>query len=74
MAVIGVLREPTPPTWWQANRHKVFGVAGLLLGYVIGSHYPGATDQQPQHPRPGHNTPAPTAPGRTPEALVGSTA
>ncbi|AIS02455.1 hypothetical protein [Streptomyces glaucescens] len=45
MAVIGVLREPSPPTWWQANRHKVYGTAGLLIGYMIGSHFPGATDQ-----------------------------
>ncbi|MFB7657910.1 MULTISPECIES: hypothetical protein [unclassified Streptomyces] len=72
MAVIGVLREPTPPTWWQANRHKFWGICGLLIGYMIGSHYPG-TDQQPQHPRPGHSTPAPTAPARTPSA-PGSTA
>ncbi|MFH9821367.1 hypothetical protein [Streptomyces sp. NPDC017230] len=68
MAVIGVLREPTPPTWWQANRHKVFGVGGLAIGYMIGSHFSGVADQQPQHPRPGHSTPAQSTPG-TPTAL-----
>ncbi|MER5973294.1 hypothetical protein ABT112_26810 [Streptomyces sp. NPDC002055] len=61
MAVIGVLTEPTPPTWWQANRHKVYGVSGLLLGYLISSHAHSGPDQQP-HPRPGHTTPAPTTP------------
>ncbi|MER7496400.1 hypothetical protein ABT033_27870 [Streptomyces pharetrae] len=66
MAVIGVLREPTPPTWWQANRHTVYGTAGLLIGYMIGSHFPGATDQQPQHRHPGHSTPAPSTPGHQP--------
>ncbi|MEU6285029.1 hypothetical protein [Streptomyces sp. NPDC047028] len=62
MAVIGVLTEPTPPTWWRANRHKVYGVLGLLIGYLIGTNLHGA-DPQPQHPRPSHTTPAPTTPG-----------
>ncbi|MFB7598371.1 hypothetical protein [Streptomyces sp. NPDC056160] len=62
MAVIGVLTEPTPPTWWQANRHKVYGVSGLLLGYLAGTHLHSVPDQ-PQHPRPGHSTPAPATPG-----------
>lgn len=66
MAVIGVLTEPTPPTWWTANRHKVYGISGLLLGYLIGGHLNGAADQQPQHPRPDHSTPAPTTPGPHP--------
>ncbi|MGW5658237.1 hypothetical protein [Streptomyces humi] len=61
MAVIGVLTEPTPPTWWKANRHKVYGVGGLLIGYWIGSHLHGAPGQ-PQQPRPAHSTPAPTMP------------
>ncbi|AJC62025.1 hypothetical protein GZL_p00095 (plasmid) [Streptomyces sp. 769] len=60
--VIGVLTEPTPPSWWKTNRHKVFGIAGLLIGYWIGTHLHGAPDQQPQHLRPSHTTPAPTAP------------
>ncbi|MFD3533364.1 hypothetical protein [Streptomyces sp. NPDC058664] len=63
MAVIGVLTKPTPPTWWKANRHKVYGTGGLLIGYLIGTHLQGAPDQQPQHPRPSHTTPAPTTPG-----------
>lgn len=61
MAVIGVLTEPTPPTWWRANRHKVYGVLGLLIGYLIGTNLHGGPDPQPQHPS--HTTPAPTTPG-----------
>lgn len=61
MAVIGVLTEPTPPTWWKANRHRVYGIGGLLLGYLIGSHLQGTPAPQP-HPRPAHSIPAPTAP------------
>ncbi|MEV0185845.1 hypothetical protein AB0I54_42255 [Streptomyces sp. NPDC050625] len=70
-AVIGVLTEPSRPTWWKANRHKVFGVAGLLIGYLIGTHLHGAAAQQPDAPRPGHTTPAPATSGahRTPSAL-----
>jgi hypothetical protein len=59
LAVIGVLTEPT---WWKANWHKVYGIGGLLLGYLIGSHLHSASAPQP-HPRPAHSTPAPTAPG-----------
>ncbi|QHC23236.1 hypothetical protein [Streptomyces sp. GS7] len=59
--VIGVLTEPTPPSWWKANRHKVFGIAGLLIGYWIGTHLHGTPDPQPPHPRPTHSTPAATA-------------
>ncbi|MET9077894.1 hypothetical protein ABZX95_38425 [Streptomyces sp. NPDC004232] len=68
--VIGVLTAPPAPTWWRANRHKVFGVTGLLIGYLIGSHLHGAPKQQPDHSRPGHTTPAPATPGehRTPTA------
>ncbi|MFF9301283.1 hypothetical protein [Streptomyces sp. NPDC014764] len=62
MAVIGVLREPTPP----GEPDKDYGTVGLLIGYMIGSHSPGATDQQPPHPRPGHSTPAPSTPGHQP--------
>ncbi|WP_143065995.1 hypothetical protein [Streptomyces sp. CC53] len=61
MAVIGVLTEPTPPSWWQANRHKVYLVTGLICGYLIGSHTQPVPDPQ-QHPHPGHTTPAPTTP------------
>ncbi|WP_326790570.1 hypothetical protein [Streptomyces sp. NBC_00151] len=42
------------PTWWKVNRHKVFGVAGLLIGYLVGTHLHGASEQQPDTPRPGH--------------------
>ncbi|MEU4729642.1 hypothetical protein [Streptomyces sp. NPDC023588] len=58
--VMGVLTEPPVPSWWKANRHKVFGIGGLLIGYLIGTHLHGAPQQQPQTPQPGHTTPAPT--------------
>uniref|UniRef100_UPI002F9143AD hypothetical protein n=1 Tax=Streptomyces sp. NBC_01562 TaxID=2975879 RepID=UPI002F9143AD len=61
--VIGVLTEPPAPTWWKVNRHKVFGVTGLLIGYLVGTHLHGAPQQQPDQPRPGHTTPAPATPG-----------
>ncbi|MFJ3229244.1 hypothetical protein ACIPJS_38670 [Streptomyces sp. NPDC086783] len=64
--VIGVLTEPPAPSWWKANRHKVLGVTGLLIGYWIGTHLHGAPEQQPETPRPGHTTPAPAAPGKHP--------
>ncbi|MFD9285713.1 hypothetical protein ACFWD7_52610 [Streptomyces mirabilis] len=60
--VIGVLTEPPAPTWWKVNRHKVFGVTGLLIGYLVGTHLHSAP-QQPDQPRPGHTTPAPATPG-----------
>ncbi|MFE2384397.1 hypothetical protein [Streptomyces misionensis] len=63
--VIGVLTEPPAPTWWKANRHKVFAVSGLLIGYLIGTHLHGAP-QQPATPWPGHTTPAPATPGEHP--------
>ncbi|MGW1732153.1 hypothetical protein [Streptomyces sp. NPDC001999] len=37
-AVIGVLTEPAPPTWWKANRYKVFLVLGLIGGFYLGTH------------------------------------
>lgn len=61
--VIGVLTQPPAPTWWRVNRHKVFGVTGLLIGYLVGSHLHGAPPQQPETPRPGHTTPAPATTG-----------
>ncbi|MFJ4633574.1 hypothetical protein [Streptomyces sp. NPDC088847] len=57
--VIGVLTEPAPPSWWRANRHKVLLAAGLLIGYLIGTHLDGAPAPQPDIPRPGHTAPAP---------------
>lgn len=55
--VIGIITEPPPPTWWKANRHKVFGVGGLLIGYLVGTYLGGP--QQPETPRPGRTTHAP---------------
>lgn len=57
--VIGVLTEPAPASWWRTNRHKVLLAAGLLLGYLIGTHTADAAPQQPQ-PRPAHTTPGTT--------------
>ncbi|MFE4578531.1 hypothetical protein [Streptomyces chartreusis] len=62
--VIGVLTEPPAPTWWKVNRHKVFGITGLLIGYLVGTHLHGAP-QQPT-PRPGHTTPALATSGEHP--------
>ncbi|WP_236246887.1 hypothetical protein [Streptomyces sp. CC210A] len=59
--VIGVLTEPPAPTWWKANRHKVFGIGGLLIGYLIGTHLAGTPTQQPA--TPGHTAPAPATSG-----------
>ncbi|MFD5589435.1 hypothetical protein ACFWII_37310 [Streptomyces sp. NPDC127063] len=64
-AVIGVLTEPPAPTWWKANRHKVLGITGLLLGYWIGTHTSGAVAPQPGTPRPGHTAPASPGPSGT---------
>ncbi|MFH9500588.1 hypothetical protein ACH4L9_34820 [Streptomyces globisporus] len=62
MAVIGVLTEPTPPSWWKANRHKVFGIVGLLLGFLLCQQTSeGTHEQRPQHPRPSHTTPGPSS-------------
>ena len=61
-AVIGVLTEPPPPTWWKANRHKVLAIAGLLIGLYLGTHQHG-TQQPSQTPHPGHTRPAPSTPG-----------
>ncbi|MEU3400669.1 hypothetical protein [Streptomyces filamentosus] len=63
--VIGVLTEPPAPTWWKANRHQVYGVVGLLIGYLIGIHLAGAP-QQPDQPRPARTTPAPASSGEHP--------
>lgn len=71
--VIGVLTTPPPPTWWKVNRHKVFGIAGLLIGYLVGIHLNGSP-QETQTPRPGHTTPAPATtaehPTRTAHGLA----
>jgi hypothetical protein len=63
--VIGVLVEPSPPTWWKANRHWVYLAAGALLGYLVWGH-PGATPAgQPGVPTPGHSAPTTPGPSRT---------
>ncbi|MFF7780386.1 hypothetical protein ACFZCG_38985 [Streptomyces tanashiensis] len=41
---------------------QVFGIGGLLLGHLIGTHLHGAPPQQPKTPRPGRTTPAPATP------------
>lgn len=56
-AVIGVLTEPPPPTWWKANRHKVFLVLGLIGGFYLGTHSSDAAPNNDQ-PRPAHTAPA----------------
>ncbi|MFJ4320627.1 hypothetical protein ACIP46_35895 [Streptomyces lavendulae] len=63
--VIGVLTEPPAPTRWKTNRHKLFGIGGLLIGYLVGTHLQGAPQDQP-----GPTTPAPVTTGahRTPAA------
>ncbi|GAB2896909.1 hypothetical protein GCM10027074_75390 [Streptomyces deserti] len=63
--VIGVLTEPPAPTWWKTNRHRCFLAAGVLLGYLIGTHTGGAPTQQPDTPRPGHTAPATPGQHRT---------
>ncbi|MFG2789976.1 hypothetical protein [Streptomyces sp. NPDC048419] len=65
--VIGVLTEPTPPTWWKANRHKVLAIAGLLIGLYLGTHQDG-TQPPAQAPRPGHTTPGPSSTNTAPHA------
>ncbi|MFI6881142.1 hypothetical protein ACIBL6_47630 [Streptomyces sp. NPDC050400] len=63
--LIGVLTEPAPPTWWAANRHRVFAVAGLTLGYLAGTHLQGTPAQEQPRPQPSHHTPAPATPHST---------
>ncbi|MBC9730971.1 hypothetical protein [Streptomyces sp. TRM68367] len=64
-AVIGVLTEPAPPTWWKANRHKVFLILGLICGFYIGTHSSDATPKTDQ-PRPAHTAPADPSTGSSP--------
>lgn len=61
--VIGVVTEPTPASWWKANRHKVYLAAGLLLGYLLCSHTGGDAHPQQPTPRPQHTAPATPTPG-----------
>ncbi|MFE1335870.1 hypothetical protein [Streptomyces microflavus] len=59
MAVIGVLTEPTPPTWWKANRHKAFGALGLLLGFMLCDQTHDSSERY-ERPRPSHTAPTST--------------
>ncbi|NED07581.1 hypothetical protein G3I55_38790 [Streptomyces sp. SID6648] len=52
-AVIGVLTEPAPPTWWRAHRHQVLLVVGIFLGWQLCGASSGAAD---------HDQHGPTAP------------
>ncbi|MER0443212.1 hypothetical protein ABR738_01230 [Streptomyces sp. Edi4] len=56
-AVIGVLTEPAPPTWWKAHRHHVFLVLGLIGGFYVGTHSSDASPN-PHTPGPAHTAPA----------------
>jgi hypothetical protein len=56
-AVIGVLTEPTPPTWWRANRHKVLLIAGALIGFWIGTHTADADAGSPPTTPPATTSP-----------------
>ncbi|MFC9431634.1 hypothetical protein [Streptomyces sp. NPDC056987] len=71
-AVIGVLTEPAPPTWWQAHRHQVLLLAGIVLGWQLCGANSGATEHE-QHgpPRPDHSTtPSVTPPTTAKETTV----
>ncbi|MEU5958802.1 hypothetical protein [Streptomyces sp. NPDC047525] len=57
-AVIGVLTEPAPPTWWRAHRHQVFLILGLIGGFYIGTHSSGDAATTPDKPQPTHTAPA----------------
>ncbi|MFJ9412453.1 hypothetical protein [Streptomyces sp. NPDC101393] len=64
-AVIGVLTEPAPPTWWKAHRHQVLLIVGVFLGWQLCAASHGGTAAHDQHTphRPTHSTaPSPTPP------------
>ncbi|MFF1967353.1 hypothetical protein ACFVW5_27730, partial [Streptomyces sp. NPDC058232] len=50
----------TPPTWWKANRYKVFLVLGLIGGFYLGTHTvpvdpsTDSTVELPPRPTPSH--------------------
>jgi hypothetical protein len=60
-AVIAVLTEPAPPSWWKAHRHQVCLILGLLVGYYLGIHTSDAAPR-PAGPRPAHTAPADPSP------------
>jgi hypothetical protein len=53
-AVIGILTEPAPPTWWKAHRHQVLLIVGVFVGWQIA----GATHGAPDHGQHGPTRPA----------------
>ncbi|MEU5689895.1 hypothetical protein [Streptomyces venezuelae] len=60
-AVIGVLTEPAPPTWWRAHRHQVLLIVGIFLGWQLCGASSGAADHDQHGPdRPAHSV-TPTA-------------
>ncbi|MET9483639.1 hypothetical protein [Streptomyces sp. NPDC006638] len=65
-AVIGVLTEPAPPTWWKAHRHQVALIAGILLGWQLCGVSSGADHGQPGPARP---TPSVSSTTTTKESL-----
>ncbi|MFG3384384.1 hypothetical protein [Streptomyces sp. NPDC047999] len=64
MAVIGVLTEPTPPSWWQVNRHKILFVIGVVCGWLLCANLGPLNPPGDADPRPAHTVQAPT-PSRT---------
>ncbi|QNP67974.1 hypothetical protein [Streptomyces genisteinicus] len=58
------MTEPTPPSWWKANRHKIYFVTGVVCGWLLCANLGPLNTPQDGEPRPGHTTPAPT-PART---------
>ncbi|OIJ95463.1 hypothetical protein BIV24_09030 [Streptomyces colonosanans] len=62
---MGVLTQPAPPTWWQAHRHQVFAVLGLIGGFYIGTHSSDSNAvPKTDPPRPAHTAPAHPSPSR----------
>lgn len=63
-AVIGILTEPAPPTWWKAHRHQVYGTFGLIAGFYIGLHSTTSDDAPAYDParpvRTGTASPSPS--------------
>ncbi|MEU8544745.1 hypothetical protein AB0C52_32910 [Streptomyces sp. NPDC048717] len=65
-AVIGVLTEPAPPTWWKAHRHQVALIAGIFLGWQLCGASSGAANHD-QHgtTRPAHSVTPSATPSTT---------
>ncbi|MFC8716859.1 hypothetical protein [Kitasatospora sp. NPDC057198] len=51
------------PSWWKRNRHKALGVAGLLAGFWLASHYNTAAPAASCTPTAGTETSAPAPQG-----------